>query len=147
VIDKNTRRQIVNRFYLGAACAVLGAALPLSVSAQSCNVPVLKVLAQKSLGLTVMEKSLADYQKRTGTRVEISYFGENDRRAKSRLDASTKAGSYQVYYVDEANVAEFASAGWIVPLLKYFPRKPTMTTSCPVAGRWPATRTWRISRR
>jgi hypothetical protein len=123
VTIKNTRRQTVNRFYLGAACAVLGAALPLVASAQSCNVPVLKVLAQKSLGLTVMEKSLADYQKRTGTRVEISYFGENDRRAKSRLDASTKAGSYQVYYVDEANVAEFASAGWIVPLLKYFPKE------------------------
>ena len=113
----------MNKICLGAACAVLGAALPLVASAQSCNVPVLKVLAQKSLGLTVMEKSLADYQKRTGTRVEISYFGENDRRAKSRLDASTKAGSYQVYYVDEANVAEFASAGWIVPLLKYFPKE------------------------
>tara|TARA_Y100000296_G_scaffold86792_1_gene127870 strand:- start:553 stop:1824 length:1272 start_codon:yes stop_codon:yes gene_type:complete len=113
----------VNKICLGAACAVLGTALPVVASAQSCNVPVLKVLAQKSLGLTVMEKSLADYQKRTGTRVEISYFGENDRRAKSRLDASTKAGSYQVYYVDEANVAEFASAGWIVPLLKYFPKE------------------------
>ncbi|WP_039784516.1 ABC transporter substrate-binding protein [Herbaspirillum huttiense] len=113
----------MNKICLGAACAVLGAALPVVASAQSCNVPVLKVLAQKSLGLTVMEKSLADYQQRTGTRVEISYFGENDRRAKSRLDASTKAGSYQVYYVDEANVAEFASAGWIVPLLKYFPKE------------------------
>lgn len=85
----------MNKICLGAACAVLGAALPLVASAQSCNVPVLKVLAQKSLGLTVMEKSLADYQKRSGTRIEISYFGENDRRAKSRLDAATKAGSYQ----------------------------------------------------
>ncbi|MFM0527336.1 sugar ABC transporter substrate-binding protein [Paraburkholderia strydomiana] len=112
----------MNRFRYSAACALIGAALPFSALAQSCNVPVLKVLAQKSLGLTVMEKSLADYQKRTGTKVEISYFGENDRRAKSRLDASTGAGSYQVYYVDEANVAEFASAGWIVPLLKYYPK-------------------------
>ncbi|KAF1042222.1 MAG: Trehalose-binding lipoprotein LpqY [Herbaspirillum frisingense] len=112
----------MNRFRFGAACALIGAAFPLSGMAQSCNVPVLKVLAQKSLGLTVMEKSLADYQKRTGTRIDISYFGENDRRAKSRLDASTNAGSYQVYYVDEANVAEFASAGWIVPLQKYFPK-------------------------
>ena len=85
--------------------------------------PTLRVLAQKSLGLSVMEKSLADYEKKSGTKVEISYFGENDRRAKSRLDASTGAGSYQIYYVDEANVAEFASANWIVPLLKYYPKE------------------------
>lgn len=91
-------------------------------SAQSCSVPVLKVLAQKSLGLTVMEKTLAEYEKKNGTKVQISYFGENDRRSKARLDASTKAGSYQIYYIDEANVAEFATAGWVVPLLKYLPK-------------------------
>ncbi|MBW0446695.1 sugar ABC transporter substrate-binding protein [bacterium M00.F.Ca.ET.228.01.1.1] len=104
------------------ACAFLGASVPMLATAQTCNVPVLKMLAQKSLGLSVMEKSLPDYQKRSGTRIEINYFGENDRRSKSRLDASTGAGSYQIYYVDEANVAEFASAGWIVPLLKYYPK-------------------------
>ncbi|MFP3786311.1 sugar ABC transporter substrate-binding protein, partial [Burkholderia sp. SIMBA_024] len=104
------------------ACNVLGAGIPLLAPAQTCNDPVLKVLAQKSLGLTVMEKSLPDYQKRSGTRIEINYFGENDRRSKSRLDASTGAGSYQIYYIDEANVAEFASAGWVVPLLKYYPK-------------------------
>jgi multiple sugar transport system substrate-binding protein len=104
------------------ACALVSASLPVVATAQTCNVPELKVLAQKSLGLTVMEKSLPDYEKRTGTKVEINYFGENDRRSKSRLDASTGAGSYQIYYVDEANVAEFASAGWIVPLLKYYPK-------------------------
>ena len=41
-------------------------------SAQSCSVPVLKVLAQKSLGLTVMEKTLAEYEKKNGTKVQIS---------------------------------------------------------------------------
>ena len=103
----------------------LGAAMSASAAgafAQSCNVPVLKVLAQKSLGLTVMEKTLADYEKKNGTKVEISYFGENDRRSKARLDASTKAGSYQIYYIDEANVAEFATAGWVLPLIKYLPQ-------------------------
>ena len=113
----------VKTFRLTAACALIGAALPFSALAQSCNVPVLKVLAQKSLGLTVMEKSLAAYEKASGTKIEINYFGESDRRSKSRLDASTGAGSYQIYYVDEANVSEFATAGWIVPLLKYFPKE------------------------
>ncbi|TAL94710.1 MAG: sugar ABC transporter substrate-binding protein [Paraburkholderia sp.] len=113
----------MNRFHYSALCALLGATLPVTSFAQSCSVPVIKVLAQKSLGLTVMEKSLPDYEKKSGTKIEISYFGENDRRAKSRLDASTGAGSYQVYYVDEANVSEFATAGWIVPLLKYYPKE------------------------
>lgn len=95
----------------------------LAGAAQECRVPTLNVLAQKSLGLTVMEKSLGEYQKKTGTKVEIMYFGENDRRAKARLDAATRAGSYQVYYIDEANLAEFASAGWVLPLLNYFPEQ------------------------
>ncbi|WP_206684351.1 hypothetical protein, partial [Escherichia coli] len=72
-----------------AAGLLLGACLPGVAAAQTCKVPTLRVLAQKSLGLSVMEKSLADYEKKSGTKVEISYFGENDRRAKSRLDAST----------------------------------------------------------
>jgi multiple sugar transport system substrate-binding protein len=103
----------------------MGAALSASAAgalAQTCNVPVIKVLAQKSLGLTTMEKSLPAWEKQNGTKVEISYFGENDRRSKARLDASTKAGSYQIYYIDEANVAEFATAGWVLPLAKYFPK-------------------------
>ena len=112
----------MNKMRIVAAGVLLGACLPGVAAAQTCKVPTLRVLAQKSLGLSVMEKSLADYEKKNGTKVEISYFGENDRRAKSRLDASTGAGSYQIYYVDEANVAEFASANWIVPLLKYYPK-------------------------
>ena len=113
----------MNKMRIVAAGLLLGACLPGVAAAQVCKVPTLRVLAQKSLGLSVMEKSLADYEKKSGTKVEISYFGENDRRAKSRLDASTGAGSYQIYYVDEANVAEFASANWIVPLLKYYPKE------------------------
>lgn len=113
----------MNRKRIIAASVLLGACLPAVATAQVCKVPTLNVLAQKSLGLSVMEKSLPDYEKQSGTQVVISYFGENDRRAKSRLDASTGAGSYQIYYVDEANVAEFASSGWIVPLLKYYPKE------------------------
>ncbi|KGV45399.1 bacterial extracellular solute-binding family protein [Burkholderia pseudomallei MSHR4012] len=115
----------MNTIRLLGAAALVGACAPLAAAAATpvCKVPTLKVLAQKSLGLSVMEKSLPDYEKTSGTRIEINYFGENDRRAKSRLDASTGAGSYQIYYVDEANVAEFASAGWIAPLLKYYPKE------------------------
>lgn len=105
-----------------AAAGLLSAASG-SAAAQSCQVPELNVLAQKTLGLSVVEKSLPDYEKTSGTKVKISYFGENDRRAKERLDASTGAGAFQVYYIDEANVAEFASAGWVLPLLKYYPKE------------------------
>ncbi|MGF6978678.1 hypothetical protein QFZ94_007193 [Paraburkholderia sp. JPY465] len=72
----------MKRFPYCTLCALLSASVPIVSVAQTCDVPVLKVLAQKSLGLTVMEKSLPDYQKKTGTKIEISYFGENDRRAK-----------------------------------------------------------------
>ena len=113
----------MNKLAYAGALAGLVLLMPAASAADSCSVPQLKVLAQKTLGLTTLEKSLADYRKASGTQVDLVYFGENDRRGKSRLDASTKAGAYQVYYVDEANVAEFAAAGWILPLLKYYPKE------------------------
>ncbi|AKZ63948.1 sugar ABC transporter substrate-binding protein [Herbaspirillum hiltneri N3] len=113
----------MNKHFCTGALAGFALLTSTAFAADSCNVPQLKVLAQKTLGLTTMEKSLAEYSKTSGTKVDLVYFGENDRRGKSRLDASTKAGAYQVYYVDEANVAEFAAAGWILPLLKYYPKE------------------------
>ncbi|MCD6318511.1 sugar ABC transporter substrate-binding protein [Candidatus Aerophobetes bacterium] len=82
---------------------------------------IIRVLSQPHNEMVVAEKYLPEFEAKTGMKVEIINFGEQDRRAKSRLDASTRAGSYQVYYLDEANVAEFAAAGWVLPLLDYYP--------------------------
>jgi multiple sugar transport system substrate-binding protein len=83
----------------------------------------LKVIAQHRLEYDVMEENLPEFEAETGIDVQIIYFGELDRRAKSRLDASTGAGTYQVYYLDEANVAEFAASDWVYPLLDYYPEE------------------------
>ena len=32
-------------------------------------------------------------------------------------------GKYNVYYIDEANVALFANSKWVVPLLDYYPKE------------------------
>ncbi len=86
---------------------------------KSCEKPI-KVLAQPRDGLTLLEKYEDEFKNLSGTTFQIDYLNENDRRAKSRADAST-VGNYNVYYVDEANVALFSSSGWIVPLTDYYP--------------------------
>lgn len=83
----------------------------------------INVLSQPHNEMIVAEKYLSEFETETGIKVKLINFGEKDRRAKSRLDASTGAGAYQVYYLDEANVAEFASAGWVLPLLDYYPNE------------------------
>ncbi len=105
---------------LGAAF-VLTASVSTAALAQApvCSAPV-KVLAQPRDGLTLLEDSKDEFKKLSGASFQIDYLNENDRRAKSRADAST-VGNYNVYYVDEANVALFASSGWIVPLTDYYP--------------------------
>ncbi|RWB57754.1 extracellular solute-binding protein [Mesorhizobium sp.] len=105
---------------LGAAF-VLTASVSTAALAQApvCSAPV-KVLAQPRDGLTLLEDSKDEFQKLSGASFQIDYLNENDRRAKSRADAST-VGNYNVYYVDEANVALFASSGWIAPLADYYP--------------------------
>src|SRR5690606_5442310 len=80
----------------------------------------LRILAQPRDGLTLLESHVEEFEKLSGAGFEFSYLNENDRRAKSQADAST-VGSFDVYYVDEANLALFASSGWIVPLEGYYP--------------------------
>lgn len=70
--------------------------------------------------MTLLENYQDEFKQLSGTTFQIDYLNENDRRAKSRADAST-VGNYNVYYVDEANVALFASSEWIVPLTDYYP--------------------------
>jgi multiple sugar transport system substrate-binding protein len=101
----------------------LAAALAASATAQAavCTSDV-RVLAQTRDGLTLLEQHKDEFKKLSGASFVIDNLNENDRRAKSRADAST-VGKYNVYYVDEANVALFARSKWIEPLFKYYPKE------------------------
>ncbi len=100
------------------AMSVLGAA---AAQAQVCTDTV-RVLAQTRDGLSLLEQYKDEFKKLSGASFAIDNLNENDRRAKSRADAST-VGKYNVYYVDEANVALFAKSKWIEPLLQYYPKE------------------------
>ena len=105
--------------------AVAGVALaPAATNAWAeavCSSPV-KVLAQPRDGLTLLDQNKAEFEKLAGATFHIDYLNENDRRAKSKADAAT-VGTYNVYYIDEANVSLFASSKWVVPLLDYYPKQ------------------------
>jgi multiple sugar transport system substrate-binding protein len=103
-----------------AAALAAGAAAPAAL-AQTCSGDI-RVLAQTRDGLTLLEQHKDEFKKLSGgAGFVIDNLNENDRRAKSRADAST-VGKYHVYYVDEANVALFSRSKWIEPLLKYYPK-------------------------
>lgn len=86
------------------------------------KVPTVRVIAQPIPTIPFLDSQKGEFEKKWNTKVEIQQFGENDRRAKSRLDASQGTGAYQVYYIDEANVAEYADSKWVFPLLDYTPK-------------------------
>jgi multiple sugar transport system substrate-binding protein len=81
-----------------------------------------KILSQPREGLTLLENYKDEFKALSGVSFQIDNLNENDRRAKSKADAST-IGKYNVYYIDEANVALFASSGWVAPLLDYYPKE------------------------
>lgn len=100
--------------------------VPLAALAQdgmACKgkVPALNVIAQGMPAVTALDAHLAEFNQKWDTEVKITLLGENERRAKARLDASTGAGSYQVVYMDEANLAEYVAAGWVLPLADVVP--------------------------
>jgi multiple sugar transport system substrate-binding protein len=111
-----------NKLALLSGSALLLATLATgSAYAQVCRSSV-KVLSQPRDGITLLEKYKDEFKSLSGASFEIDNLNENDRRAKSRADAST-VGKYNVYYVDEANVALFAKSKWIEPLLKHYPKE------------------------
>jgi multiple sugar transport system substrate-binding protein len=113
---------IHNRLSVVLGSIMLSTVLAGSAFAQSCSGSI-KVLAQSRDGLTLAEKYKSEFEKLSGgATFDIDYLNENDRRAKTKADAST-VGKYNVYYIDEANVALFASSKWIVPLLDYYPKQ------------------------
>lgn len=117
----------LSRPLLGTVCPVLSVFLmPGLAAAQdpaACmgKVAQLGVIAQGMPAVTALDAHLAEFNAKWGTEVKITLLGENERRAKARLDASTGAGAYQVVYIDEANLAEYASAGWVYPLADVVP--------------------------
>lgn len=101
--------------------AMSGAAL---AAEDACvgKVPAINVIAQGMPSVTELDKYVGEFNAKWRTTVKINLLGENERRAKARLDASTGAGAYQVYYVDEANTPEYATAGWLYPLTDVLPK-------------------------
>ncbi|MCX8508718.1 MAG: sugar ABC transporter substrate-binding protein, partial [Rhodobacteraceae bacterium] len=111
----------MHRLLTTAATVVIGfsAATAALADGPVCTKDV-HILAQPRDGLATTEKFADEFRTLSGAGFTIDYLNENDRRAKSRADAST-VGSYNVYYVDEANFAQFASSDWIIPLTDYYP--------------------------
>lgn len=109
------------RFLLSSMAVALSAFAVGGAQAQVCKDTV-RVLSQPRDGITLLDKYKDEFKKLSGASFEVDNLNESDRRAKSRADAAT-VSKYNVYYVDEANVALFAKSKWIEPLLKYYPKE------------------------
>jgi multiple sugar transport system substrate-binding protein len=110
---------------LSVALASGGLAQAAGAADQRCigQVRAIRIIAQPMPTVSFLDGVKGEFEKKWDTKLEIQQFGENERRMKSRLDASQGVGTYQVYYVDEANVAEFAASKWTLPLLDYMPQE------------------------
>lgn len=102
------------------AIALVALSTGLAMAEGAVCTDTVKILAQPRDGLTLLEEFQDEFKALSGAGFQIDYLNEGDRRSKSQADAST-TGNYNVYYVDEANLALFASSGWIAPLLDHYP--------------------------
>ena len=88
----NTKRLAAS---VGAAvCLISGAIVAPALADPICKSDV-TALAQPRDGLTILEKYKDEFKALSGASFNIDYLNENDRRAKSRADAST-IGKYNV---------------------------------------------------
>jgi len=105
----------MRKVLLAAIVALTGSALAQTVT--------IDVLAQPREEWTLMERYIPEFEEAYGVKVNLTYLAENERRSRSRLDASSGAGQFDVYYIDDANVAEFGANGWLVPLHEFYPEE------------------------
>jgi multiple sugar transport system substrate-binding protein len=111
-----------NRLTAGVAgVALLAAGAASAQHACKGALNSLNVIAQGMPAVTALDPFLSEFNEKWNTEVQITMLGENERRAKSRLDASTGAGAYHVVYIDEANLAEYVDAGWVYPIAEVVP--------------------------
>jgi multiple sugar transport system substrate-binding protein len=113
-----TSAMVLGSFGFSAIAVTPTAAVADSHSA-TCSEPV-QILAQPRDGIALLEEYADEFEALSGASFQIDYLNEGDRRAKSQADAAV-IGKYGVYYVDEANLALFASSGWIAPLMDHYP--------------------------
>src|SRR5690625_71129 len=83
----------MRRLTLPILAALAGAAFAQSVS--------IDVLAQPREEWSLMERYIPEFEAEYGVDVNITYLSENERRSRSRLDASSGAGQFDVYYIDD----------------------------------------------
>src|SRR5690625_6022582 len=102
----------MRRLTLPILAALAGAAF-----AQSASTDVLAAAREEG---SLMERYIPEFEAEYGVDVNITYLSENERRSRSRLDASSGAGQFDVHYIDDANVAEFGANGWLVPLHEFY---------------------------
>lgn len=113
----------LKRLLMGTMCLLLAPLAAAAQDAASCKgkVPALNVIAEGMPSVVDLNKYLPEFDAKWDTQVKITLLGENERRAKARLDESTGAGTYQVIYMDEANLAEYVANKWIYPLKDVVP--------------------------
>src|SRR5690625_2248189 len=105
----------MGRLTLPLLAALAGAAFAHSVSVD--------VLAAPGEEWSLLERYIAECEAADGVDVNITYLSENERRSRSRPDAASRAGQFDVYYIDDANVAEFGANGWLLPLHDFYPEE------------------------
>ena len=74
-----------------------------------------------------LTKSLPDFEKKTGIKVEYDALPEEEFRQKLLTDLSTGQGSYDAFMTGPVTDWQYAAAGWIEPLDEYI-KNPALTS-------------------
>ena len=141
---KETR---VNKMRIVAAGLLLGACLPGVAAAQVCKVPTLRVLAQKSLGLSVMESRWPTTRRRAAPRSRSAISAKTTaarNRGSTRRPARVPTRSTTSTRRTSPNSRRPTGSCRSSSTTR---RNTTTTTSCPAAARLRATTASRTSRR
>ncbi len=98
--------------------SILFAGLYLGCAKESGKITV--IMPRHEMDLKgVWEKQTREFEAKTGIKVEFIQMSWDEVDAKIRTDLAAGGTSYDVIELDNGNVAQFASAGWIEPLDSY----------------------------
>lgn len=79
----------------------------------------LRLVFKEGYEIEAIQEYKADFEKATGTKVEIEVYDEPTARQKFILDSTSKTGAYDITSVSFWNLPEYQRAGYLEPLDGY----------------------------
>ncbi|NPV53886.1 MAG: sugar ABC transporter substrate-binding protein [Firmicutes bacterium] len=97
-------------------CLIVGMAAATQGASKPYAGQTVKIITWETATATAIQKLIPEFEKETGIKVMFEIYPEPVLREKVMLDLASRSGAYDIFLLDGWLTAEYAKAGYVIPL-------------------------------